>query len=94
MKIRYVRASYLAYDKYDQNVNVNEQCFRGKMEEEEVETEKKKREKGNKKAKDHEPLSCNLYGLSGSKGLMHKGRPRQVDAVKLEGCVSEKKADE
>lgn len=65
---------------------------------EEVETEKKKKkkkEKGNKKAKDHEPLSCNLYGLSGSKGLMHKGRPRQVDAVKLEGCVSEKKkADE
>lgn len=56
--------------------------------------QKKKREKGNKKAKDHEPLSCNLYGLSGSKGLMHKGRPRQVDAVKLEGCVSEKKADE
>lgn len=45
MKIRYVRVSYLAYDKYDQNVNVNEQCFRGKMEEEEVETEKKKEKK-------------------------------------------------
>lgn len=65
----------------------------GKMEEEEVETEKK-RKKEIKKAKDHEPLICNLYGLSGWKGLMHKGRPRRVDAVKLEGCVSEKKADE
>lgn len=36
----------------------------GKMEEEEVETEEK-RKKEIKKAKDHEPLSCNLYGLPG-----------------------------
>ena len=50
-----------------------------------------KKEKKIKKAKDHEPLSCNLYGLSGSKGLMHKGRPRQVDVVKLGGCVSGRK---
>jgi len=37
---------------------------------------KKSQTNRNKKRRIPESLSCNLYGLLGSKGLMHKGRPR------------------